>query len=68
LRYNKRLSSVANTIFNKAAKAGASDVHIAVGSPIIFRINGELQHQGKQKNTVTKVESFIRGVLGGNGV
>lgn len=58
------MSSVANTIFTKAAKAGASDVHIAVGSPIMFRIDGELEHQGKEKNTVTKVDAFIKSVLG----
>ncbi|MDP6561488.1 MAG: hypothetical protein QF793_01030, partial [Candidatus Peribacteraceae bacterium] len=58
------MSSVANTIFNKAAKADASDVHIAVGSPIVFRVNGELEHQGKQKNTAAKVDSFIKSVLG----
>lgn len=63
MRYNKEMSSVANTIFNKAAKAGASDVHIAVGSPIIFRKDGELQHQGKQKNTVAKVDAFIKSIL-----
>ena len=58
------MSSVANTIFTKAAKAGASDVHIAVGSPILFRIDGELHTQGKEKNTVTKVDAFIKNVLG----
>lgn len=58
------MSSVADTIFNKAAKAGASDVHIAVGSPIIFRINGELEKEGKQKSTATKVDQFIKSVLG----
>lgn len=58
------MSSSADTIFNKAAKMGASDVHICVGSPIMFRIDGELEHQGKQKSTSTKVQEFIRSVLG----
>lgn len=58
------MSSVANTIFTKAEKAGASDVHITVGSPIMFRIDGELEAQGKQKNTAAKVDQFIKSVLG----
>lgn len=58
------MSSVANTIFNKAAKAGASDVHITVGSPIMFRIDGELEAQGKQTNTKAKVEQFVKSILG----
>jgi len=58
------MSSLADTIFNKAAKADASDVHICVGSPIMFRIDGELEHQGKQKATSAKAEQFIRSVLG----
>jgi twitching motility protein PilT len=58
------MSSIADTIFTKAEKAGASDVHIVVGSPIIFRINGELERQGKVKSTVAKVDQFIKAVLG----
>ncbi len=58
------MSTVVDTIFNKADKAGASDVHLVVGAPIIFRIDGELEHQGKQKNTAAKVDQFIKAVLG----
>ena len=57
------MPSPANTIFNAAAKAGASDVHLAVGSPIVFRIDGELVFQGKQKNTAAKVDAFIKSLL-----
>ncbi|MDA1208893.1 MAG: hypothetical protein O2904_02565 [bacterium] len=35
-----------NTVFAAVEKAGASDVHIAVGSPLIFRIEGVLTPQG----------------------
>ncbi|PIR54588.1 type IV pili twitching motility protein PilT [Candidatus Peregrinibacteria bacterium CG10_big_fil_rev_8_21_14_0_10_42_8] len=58
------MSSIVDTIFTKAEKAGASDVHIVVGSPVIFRIDGELEKQGKQKNTAAKVDQFIKSVLG----
>lgn len=58
------MSTTTDSIFNKADKAGASDVHIAVGSPIMFRIDGQLEAQGKQANTVTKVDQFIKSVLG----
>lgn len=58
------MSSIVDTIFNKADKAGASDVHVTVGSPIIFRVDGELEKQGKQKSTAAKVEQFIKAVLG----
>lgn len=57
------MPSLANTVFEKAAKAGASDVHIAVESPVIFRIDGELIQQGKQSTTAAKVDAFIKSVL-----
>ena len=53
-----------DAIFNKAADMGASDVHIAVGSPLLFRIDGELESQSKTKNSSAKVIQFIKGVLG----
>lgn len=53
-----------DTIFTKALEAGASDVHVTVGSPIIFRIDGELQEQSKEESTVEKVTEFIKEVLG----
>lgn len=58
------MSSVANTLFTTAAKAGASDVHVAVGSPVMFRIDGELEAQGKLSSTKAKVEQFIKSILG----
>src|SRR3989344_3991009 len=59
----RRMSQAADTIFQKAEKAGASDVHIAVGSPIMFRIDGELTPQSKEKNSGAKVLQFIRSIL-----
>jgi Tfp pilus assembly pilus retraction ATPase PilT len=49
------MASSPDTIFGDAHKAGASDVHIAVGSPAIFRIDGKLEEQGKSKLTLTDV-------------
>ncbi len=57
-------SSSADSLFDKAAKAGASDVHIAVSMPVLFRINGELVPQGKSSNTRAKTEQFIKSVVG----
>ena len=53
-----------DTTFEEAHKAGASDVHIAVGSPVIFRISGELTEQGKTALTDEDVQGFVKKVLG----
>ncbi len=50
-------------VFSNALELGASDVHIAVGSPILFRINGELTPQTKQSVTPAQAEQFVQGVL-----
>jgi twitching motility protein PilT len=50
-------------IFSKAHELNASDVHIAVGSPILFRIDGELQPQTKQAVTHAQAEQFVKSVL-----
>ncbi len=39
-------------------------MHVTVGMPIIFRIDGELTPQGKQANTPAKVTSFIKALIG----
>ncbi len=54
----------ATLLFEKAFKAGASDVHIAEGSPILFRVDGELIPQSKQEMTSAQVDQFVRGVIG----
>ncbi len=50
-------------VFSDAEKAGASDVHIAVDHPVIFRIDGALTEQGEEKNTKESVKSFVETVL-----
>ncbi|MBU0458524.1 PilT/PilU family type 4a pilus ATPase [Patescibacteria group bacterium] len=52
------------TTFTDAAAAGASDVHVVVGSPLIFRKDGELIPQGDSKLTKEDAEEFVKGVLG----
>lgn len=54
----------AASLFGKAVQAGASDVHIAVGSPVLFRVEGELVPQSKQAVTSAGAEHFVRAVLG----
>jgi twitching motility protein PilT len=58
------MSSGLDQLFSAAAKAGASDVHLAVGSPVVFRIDGELQEQGKKKLTEGDIERAVKSVLG----
>src|SRR5262245_47515462 len=52
------------TLFEKAAAAGASDVHIVAGAPVLFRVNGELQEQTEQPVTPEQAEESVKGVLG----
>ncbi len=52
-----------NPILEKAAETGASDVHIAAGAPVLFRINGELVAQTKQSLTAEHAEECITSVL-----
>lgn len=51
-------------VFGTAHESGASDVHMAVGSPIMFRINGVLAPQMKTALTKADMEAFIKGILG----
>lgn len=53
----------ASQVFQRASELGASDVHIAVGSPVLFRINGELQPQTKQLLTSAQADQFVRAVM-----
>ncbi|MDB4978969.1 MAG: twitching motility protein PilT [Candidatus Peribacteria bacterium] len=57
-------TQTASLLFEKASKLGASDVHIAVGSPILFRIDGQLVPQSKQVMSPTQGDQFVRGVIG----
>lgn len=52
------------TIFAEAMKAGASDVHVAVGVPLMFRIDGVLLPQTKSELRQAQVQQFVRSVLG----
>lgn len=58
------MASGLEQLFSAAAKAGASDIHLAVGSPVVFRIDGALAEQGKKALTAADVERAIKGILG----
>ncbi len=51
-------------LFAKAVEAGASDVHIAVGAPLLFRIDGELIPQTQGTVAADDAEKFVKAVLG----
>src|SRR3989338_1371096 len=57
-------TNAAAVIFQKASELGASDVHIAVGTPLMFRIDGELIAQTVEKMTDDQVGQIVRMVLG----
>jgi twitching motility protein PilT len=57
------MATTPDTVFVKAVEAGASDIHIAADSPLMFRIEGELQPQTKNSLTGTDTERFVKGVL-----
>lgn len=58
------MASGLDQLFVAAVKAGASDIHLAVGSPVVFRVDGELASQGKKALTGSDVEHAVKGILG----
>ncbi len=52
-----------DTIFSKAVEMKASDVHVAVDSPLLFRIDGNLVAQTKGTVTASDAENFVKSVL-----
>ncbi|MFH0770480.1 MAG: PilT/PilU family type 4a pilus ATPase [Candidatus Peregrinibacteria bacterium] len=57
------MASNPNDVFRDARRAGASDVHLVFGKPLLFRIDGALVSQGKEKCTDTSLEHFIHALL-----
>ncbi len=57
-------TNAVTAVFEKAAELKASDVHVAVGCPVLFRIDGTLVPQTKQAVTPAQAEDFARAVLG----
>lgn len=51
-------------VFARAKELKASDIHVATGSPIIFRIDGILTPQNDQALTGSQAEQFVKAVLG----
>lgn len=58
------MTTLPNSIFAKAVEAGASDVHIAVGSPLMFRIDGVLVPQTKEEISAAEADKFVKSALG----
>jgi twitching motility protein PilT len=56
-------SNLPTSIFQKALEAKASDVHIAVDAPLLFRIDGTLVAQTKTDITADDAEKFVKSVL-----
>ncbi|MEK7217978.1 MAG: PilT/PilU family type 4a pilus ATPase [Patescibacteria group bacterium] len=51
------------TLFESAVAAKASDIHVAVGSPLLFRIDGNLIPQTKQEMTAEQALGVVKAVL-----
>lgn len=51
-------------IFEKAKELGASDVHIALGAPVMFRIDGLLLPQTKEAMTQEHATQLVKLALG----
>lgn len=56
--------STVTAIFGKACELNASDVHVSVGCPVLFRINGTLLPQTKQLVTPEQAQQCAKSVLG----
>lgn len=56
-------NALTDTVFEKAVEEGASDIHIAVGLPLLFRVDGELIPQTQNDVTEEEAEKFVRATL-----
>ena len=61
--YTYSMPTQTESLFQKAVDLGASDIHIAVGSPVQFRIDGNLVPQSKSDVTSDDAEKLVRSVL-----
>lgn len=53
-----------DVLFANAFELKASDIHMAVDAPILFRIDGELVPQTEQPVTAEQAAELVKGVLG----
>lgn len=58
------MPSLADSVFEKALAAKASDVHVVAGAPLTFRIDGVLVAQTQAELASQEVESFVKDLLG----
>lgn len=52
-----------NKILTEMVQKGASDLHLTVGQPIVFRIDGEIQRQEGAKLTSDTMKSFFEPII-----
>ncbi len=62
------MPSQTESLFQKAVALGASDVHVAVGSPIQFRIDGVLVPQSKSDVAAADIDKLAEEILGSSGM
>jgi len=51
---------IIDELLKKAGEVGASDIHLTVKSPPVFRINGELKALGTEVLTAGNLEAFLQ--------
>jgi twitching motility protein PilT len=61
------MPSLPQSIFEKALAAKASDVHVVAGSPLMFRIDGQLVPQTEKDVSVSEITAFVKEILGDAG-
>lgn len=64
LCYNDEMTPNPDSVFEAAHTSQASDVHIAVGAPVLFRVSGELIAQKGKDLTQADVQGFVKKILG----
>lgn len=57
-------SHAIDPVFLKAKELKASDIHVAAGAPIVFRIDGVLMPQNQEALTPTQAEQFVKATIG----
>ncbi|WP_078555373.1 type IV pilus twitching motility protein PilT [Bacillus alkalicellulosilyticus] len=57
---------VLDNLLREAFAMGASDIHLTVGAPPVFRVNGELQTYGTEKLKPADTEGMARAIINEN--
>jgi|GEM_PF-134699 len=54
---------IIDTVLSQMVAKGASDLHLTIGQPIIFRIDGEIRREGLEKLTPKHMESYVDSII-----